>query len=166
MTGAEFAILRRALSAAVGRPLHQPELGRALGLKPDNADRTVRRWEEVGPTGPAALAMTYLAEGCLDDVMRQVVPEYVEATALPDAEGAPELVIRLWWPRFIAAVLTVEVEPPSEHWAWIEPGIERLAVAMWIDEPGLFGVDPMPLIRRAAALLQERTLDALEDGEG
>lgn len=162
MTGEQFAILRRALSAAAGRHVSQTDLGRALGLAEVNSRRTVARWEEGRPSGPAAIAMTYLAQGCLDEVMRQIVPEYVEATALPDGQAGPELVIRLWWPRFVGAVLSAEVEPPGDDWAWIEPGVERLAVAMWIDDPTLFGADAEALVRRGAALFQERSLDALE----
>jgi len=162
MAGLDLALLRRALSAAAGRPISQADLGRALGLAEANADRTVRRWEEGEPSGPASVALAYLAQGALDEAMRRIVPEYVQASALPDDEAGPELVLRLWWPRFIGVVLSAEVDPPEgAKWAWIERGVERLVAALWIDDPALFGADPAALLRRGAALFQEASLDSI-----
>lgn len=164
MTGGEFKRLRMALSAAVGRHLSQADIGAAFGLAASSADRTVRNWETGEPSGPAAVAMTYLAQGALDDAMREVIPEFVHAGALPDGDTHPELVIRLWWPRFVAVVLSAEVPPPEgARWVWIERGVERLVAALWIDDPAALGsADPDGLLQRAAVLLQEATLDAIE----
>lgn len=154
MTGDEARRIRRALK------LTQPQLAGILGLSEANGDRTVRAWEDGQKevTGPASVALDYLAQGALDDTMRAVIPEYVAGEGLP--EGEWELVIRLHAPRFLAAVLSAEIPPPVE-WAWIEPGVERLAVLMWIDPPDLVA-DPQQLIQRAAALFQEYSLDALD----
>ncbi len=166
MTGDDVKRIRRDLGVAAGRRISQRELGAALGLSADNADRMVRRWEDAAPTGPAAVALGYLHQAALDDVMRQAIPAYVQATALPEADGTPELVLRLHWPRFIAAVMPADDDVPDGlPWAWIEPGVERLAIAMWIDDPAAFGADPDALLREAATLFQESTLDAL-DAEG
>jgi hypothetical protein len=41
------------------------DLGLALGLSPKNADRAVRDWEELGPSGPAGVAL-HLIESAID----------------------------------------------------------------------------------------------------
>jgi len=58
MTGEDVKAIREAL----GRRVSLRDLGLALGLAPANAKDTVRRWEEEGPTGPAAAALRFIRE--------------------------------------------------------------------------------------------------------
>ncbi len=160
MTGFEVRALRRALSDMTGERVSQRKLGVALGLSAANADRTVRNWEENAPSGPASVALTYLAQGVLDDVMKNVVPEFLSASPLGAENGDLEFVVRLWWPRFIGVVLSAEITPPGA-WAWVEPEVERLALLVAIDDAAAFGGDWEPFLRRGASAFQIHTLDAL-----
>ena len=61
MTPTEIKALRKQLG------LSQSEMGRLLGLKPENAGNTVRRWEmdrsiksHRTPSGPVVVAMTLI----------------------------------------------------------------------------------------------------------
>ena len=156
MTPEQARLIRRQLR------LTQAQLATVLGLAAENGDRTVRAWEDGTKrvTGPAAVALAYMSQGALDDVMRQIVPEYVQAEGLGD-DDQPELVIRLWTPRFVAAVVSAEVEFDGPQ-AWIEPDVEKLCLVMWIDPPGLSKRDPTELLAEAASRFQEYSLDALE----
>lgn len=155
----------RAIRGALG--LNQGEFARAARLTGDDPARTVRRWEagDTPVSGIAGLAIEYLGQGALDDTMRAIVPEYVDGTGLCEgpADGR-EIVIRLWRPRFVAAVVAADVKlPPGAAWAWIERGVERLVTTMWIDDPDAPpGFDRRALLERAASLYQARTLDDVE----
>lgn len=156
--------------ARIALRLTQPQLAELLGLQPGNGDRTIRGWEDgTRPiTGPAALALTYAAQGALDDVMRQVIPEYVVAEAMSeDSADSPEMVIRLHRPRFIAVVLPSDFVLPDADSAPIGAGIERLVVAMWIDDPsGPPGWDAGDLLARAAAAFEMHAADTEEEFGG
>lgn len=153
MNGRDFRALRRALG------MTQRELGLALGLAPSSADKTVRNWEDSNPSGPAAVAMTYMAQGALEETMRCVIPEVVFAEAIPEPGTHRELVIRLWRPRFVAVV----IEQPLEDFEPVVPiGAEGewLAVALWIDDPA--GFDRKELLQRAAAAFEIYTAESFE----
>lgn len=142
--------IRRALN------LSQRELGQALGLTHENADRVVRRWEsgQQAITGPAAVALAYLGQGALDDTMKSLIPEHVVAA---DALGeiGHELVIRLWRPRCLAIV----TEQPFGQAAPVDGGVEYLSVAMWIDDPARF--NEKEILGRMAAAFSAYTADSL-----
>jgi len=55
--GSEVKRIREEIGAAIGRRVSQRDLGLALGLSADNADRLVRKWEDGEPSGPAAVAL-------------------------------------------------------------------------------------------------------------
>jgi len=55
--GSEVKRIREEIGAAIGRRVSQRDLGLALGLSDDNADRLVRKWEDGEPSGPAAVAL-------------------------------------------------------------------------------------------------------------
>ena len=156
MTGDEARHIRRALK------LTQPEMAAELGLAADNGDRTIRAWEDGSKrvAGPAAVALAYMAQGALDDVMRQVLPEYIHGEGLENPEQ-PEFVIRLWTPRFIAVVVSAEVKFEGMQ-VWIEPDVEKLCLALWIDPPSLSKRKPIELLAEAASRFQEHSLDSLE----
>jgi hypothetical protein len=169
MKPTEVRSIRHAISRALGRPsvgpaaFSQQELGEALGLAQGSARKTIERWEAEGPTGPAGIALTYLGQGALDDELKRVVPEYAFGPGLGDGGSGREIIVRLWWPRFIGVVLEGHV-PTTLDSAWIEDEVERLAVAMWIDDPNLPGApDPIEWVRRAATLIQIETQDAAEN---
>lgn len=169
MNPAEVKSIRQAIGRTLGRPIAGPaafsqqELGEALGLSENSARKTMERWEKEGPTGPAGIALTYLGQGALDDELKRVVPEYAFGPGLGDGGSGREIIVRLWWPRFIGVVLEGHV-PTTLDSAWIEDEVERLAVAMWIDDPNLPGApDPIEWVRRAATLIQIETQDAAEN---
>jgi len=147
----------------------QTELGKALGLRGGDVGRTVRGWEQSQDhkshkpiTGPAALALTYLAQGALDETMKKIVPEFVVASdALSDKDS--ELVIHLWRPRFIAVVADPDIAQSMPDSIEVDAGIESLAVAMWIDDPDGFDVDD--LLKRAASSFEIYTQDSFEAAE-
>ena len=62
MTGADVKAIRKALGQLLGQHISVRDLGLALGLAPSNAGDTVRKWEDEGPTGPAAAALTFMRE--------------------------------------------------------------------------------------------------------
>jgi len=93
-----------------------PQLAEALGYNKATALSDIARGQR-GMSGPAETALDYLAQGILDDQMRQmrrVIPEYVMGD---------NIVVRLWWPR---AIITA-----------------KPTVMMWIDRPVGFDVDGM-----------------------
>jgi len=146
--------------------LSQEEMARAIGLGGTNPDRTLRLWEAGQTiTGPAQTAIAYLGQGALDDAMKKIVPEFLAASPLPETAGGREYVIRLWRPRFLAVVMPAAAPiAKGTRWAWIEPRVERLAVAMWIDDPEAPpGFDARELVERAASLFQAQTLDDFAD---
>ena len=121
------------------------ELGAALRLSTEDPAGAVRRWEagQEPVPGPAALALAYLTQGALDDTMKEVFPEYVFATSLPDPYTHTDLVIRLWRPRFVGVIAGRVVDGLDG----IRGDVEALSVAMWIDDPAGFDTDA--LLRRA-----------------
>lgn len=57
LTGDDVRRIRERIGEFRGRRVSQYDLGLALGLSPKNADRAVRDWEELGPSGPASVAL-------------------------------------------------------------------------------------------------------------
>jgi hypothetical protein len=109
------------------------------------------------------VALTYLQQGALDEVMQRVIPEHVLASAAEDNDDFPELLIRLHRPRFIAAIVSAEAIPPDAEFVWIAEGIEALVVAMWIDNPAAPpGWNATDLLRRAAAAAEVSTQEAFD----
>jgi transcriptional regulator with XRE-family HTH domain len=161
VNGRDLRTIRRLMG------LSQPEFGQLLGLAPTNADRMVRRWEDSAPTGPAAVAAAYIAPGVLDDTMKPVTPEYVIANPIPPSPGGAdrEMVIRLWYPRFLAVVVENEILHPDLEAVPI-PGDEEtsLAVAMWMD-PVAQDVDTRALLARGAAAYQIDR-DEIDEADG
>lgn len=66
LTGEDVLVIRQALGRALGRELLEEDFGLLLGLKPGNADRSVRRWEsgENEVTGAASFAIRMLGYAC------------------------------------------------------------------------------------------------------
>lgn len=140
-----------------GLNLDQRELAEVLGLS-GNGRVTVGRWEDdkgPGPSGPAATALTYLAQGALDDTMKTVLSEH----AFAEGENGVELVYRNWRPRFIAAVTP---DAASDDAIQTAPG-EWLSVALWIDDPSAPpGWDAGELLKRAATAWEIYNQDSAE----
>jgi DNA-binding transcriptional regulator YiaG len=67
MTGHEVHAIRTAIANALVRNVSQRDLGIALGLAPENADRTIRKWEDEGPSGPGAVALRLMQIALSDD---------------------------------------------------------------------------------------------------
>lgn len=109
--------IREALGSAIGEKISTRDFGMALGLSPDNASRSVRRWENTGPTGPAAVAMRYLEQGLMT-----ALPEFVMGEG--DVDLGDTYLIRLHFPRFVA------------RW---NKEIKSYTDIHWIDEPNNFG---------------------------
>jgi hypothetical protein len=65
LTGDDVRRIRERIGEFRGRRLTQFDLGLALGLSPKNADRAVRDWEQLGPSGPASVAL-HLIETAID----------------------------------------------------------------------------------------------------
>ena len=61
LTGDDVKRIRERIGEFQGRRVSQYDLGLALGLAPKNAEHAVRDWEELGPGGPASVAL-YLIE--------------------------------------------------------------------------------------------------------
>jgi len=120
MTAAQVKNLRREIYYVTGIPVTPKMLGRALGLSEKRAERGVREWEHAGPTGPAGVALTYLAQG-----LSRKLPEYI--IGVSDEEAGVAYVIRLRWPRFIMMV-------PDQQ-------IELYFISQWIDDPTALGQD-------------------------
>jgi DNA-binding transcriptional regulator YiaG len=57
LTGDDVKRIRELIGEFRGRRMTQYDLGLALGLSPKNADRAVRDWEELGPSGPTNVAL-------------------------------------------------------------------------------------------------------------
>lgn len=150
MTPEDLKKIRHALG------MTQSELGRALGLAPNNAGRILRCWEagDAAVSGPAQVALTYMIQGVLDDEAKQIIPEYVVAT---DALGeiGHELVIRLWRPRCLAIV----TDQPFGQSVPVDGGVEYLSVALWIDDPARF--NEKEILGRMAAAFSAYTADSL-----
>ncbi len=165
MTGDDVSAIRAALSDAAGRRIDQPEFASALGLEGPNRRKTVQRWESDGPSGPAGVAMTYLAQGALDASMKRVVPEHVFGGGLGEGGAGYDTIVRLWWPRFVAIALPASVPLTDEQqFVWLERDVERLVVALWIDDPSAFGGgEEISYLRRAATLAQEETIDSIDE---
>lgn len=72
MTGADVKRIRLALEEAAGGRLTQRGLGLLLGLAEKNAADTVRKWEDSAPSGPAATALSLMADIllCQDRALR------------------------------------------------------------------------------------------------
>lgn len=162
MNGRDFREMRRALG------LSQGDLGRMLGLSQANPDRGIRKMEDTHPSGPAAVAISYMAQGALDETMQQLIPEYVLAHAMPEDSGYRELVIRLWYPRFIALVATPsDLEALDADVPVIElaGGAEGLALVMQID-PARPDDDMDRLLHEAASHFEIYTQDSFEASGG
>jgi len=65
LTGDDVRRIRERIGEFRGRRVSQYDLGLALGLSPKNADRAVRDWEELGPSGPAGVAL-HLIESAIN----------------------------------------------------------------------------------------------------
>jgi hypothetical protein len=172
MKSADVKSVRRALGLAMGKPpagpnsLSQSTFGELLGLSPGNARKSIERWESDGPTGPGAVALTYLGQGLPDEEMKRVLPEFVTGGRMGESGLAHDYVIRLWWPRFVAVVLPAEI-PVANDFVWMAENVERLVVALWLDDPEVAGApDRFDALRRAAALLEIETQDAMEEFDG
>ncbi len=61
MTGPELKQLRRDLGDAIGRPLSAADMARLCGLEGGDTADTIRRWEVMGPSGPAGKLLRILA---------------------------------------------------------------------------------------------------------
>jgi hypothetical protein len=120
MTGDDIRLIRERLGKELGRHLSQRDFGAGMGLVSTNAADTMRRWEGLVPSGPGALALSYLRQG-----LETTLPEFLKAS---DSDGKP-YVVRLHWARFVAQVL-------DDGW---------LGEVEWIDDPGQFG-DALGLI--------------------
>ena len=148
----------------------QHQIGVRLGLAEKSAARTVRGWESGDPKyslgGPARVAATYLAQGVLNDLMKSVLPEYVLADGLPDPDAHRDLVIRLWYPRFVAVsypAAGLKDFPEDLQRERVDPlGSEWLVAVLWMDDP--IDCDTRDLLRRAVTYLELETLDAIADG--
>src|SRR4051812_47847034 len=57
MTGDEVKAIRQDIGRALGQRVSCRDLALALGIAPQNAKDTGRRWETDGPTGPVATAL-------------------------------------------------------------------------------------------------------------
>ena len=57
LTGDDVKRIRERIGEFRGARVSHYDLGLALGLAPKNADRAVRDWEELGPTGPTSVAL-------------------------------------------------------------------------------------------------------------
>ena len=57
LAGDDVKRIRERIGEFRGRPVSQYDLGMALGLAPRIADRAVRDWEELGPSGPGSVAL-------------------------------------------------------------------------------------------------------------
>ena len=101
--------------------------------------------------------MTYLAQGALDDAMKELIPEFIIADSMMGTgQEFPELVLRLHRPRFIAAVMPADAAPPEADMIELSDGVEALVIAMWIDSPDASpGWDVEELFSRAAKLFDE-----------
>lgn len=155
MTGKDIREIRAALG------LTQTELAHALGFEGLNARSTINRAEhdKVSLSGSASLALTYLAQGALDETMASVIPEWVMGGA-HDGAG-PELLIHLRRPRFIGLVTDGAITPDLDQIAG--PTGEVITVAMWIDDPTARpGFDVPALLRRASAALEVYTQDSFD----
>ncbi|HET8612990.1 MAG TPA: hypothetical protein VFL92_09520 [Sphingomonas sp.] len=152
----------RAIRAALG--LTQDELAEALGFSGPTRRKTIQRAEDDSGaqplSGPASVALTYLAQGALDETMQRVLPEHVAAV---DCEGGDQdLLIRLWRPRFIGVI--TEGRPAADRDAMEGEAGEWLSVAMWIDDPAAppgWNVDD--LLHRALAAWEIYTQDSFEE---
>jgi DNA-binding transcriptional regulator YiaG len=90
MTGAEVKAIREALGEALGQRLSQQDLGLMLGLAPKNAGDTVRKWEDSVPTGPAAVALLFMAQGTrLATYHAPYMPERIRDIILSLTSPAP-----------------------------------------------------------------------------
>lgn len=65
MTGEQVADIRKALGEAIGHRLSASEFGQMIGLAELSANRTIRRWEDEGPSGPGGFALR-LIKACID----------------------------------------------------------------------------------------------------
>jgi hypothetical protein len=61
VTGPELRQLRDDLGEAIGRSLSAAEMAKLCGLAPGDGADTIRRWEVIGPSGPAAELLRILA---------------------------------------------------------------------------------------------------------
>ena len=61
MTGPELRQLRNDLGEAIGRSLSAANMAKLCSLPPGNGADTIRRWEVVGPSAPAAKVLSVLA---------------------------------------------------------------------------------------------------------
>lgn len=126
MDGSQVKLVRASLSKATGKHVSVMDLGLALGLQRKRAERSVREWEHDQPTGPAAVALTYLAAS-----MKAHIPEHVAGVCEDDAR----YVVRLRWPRFL---MSIEDDDP-------------LPAVTWLDDPSAFASElrPIDYIERA-----------------
>lgn len=147
--------------------LTQADVADIVGIADERTIRRVER-EEIDPrsgqpyplTGPLQASLSYLAQGVLDEVMREVIPEFITGDDL-SLDRPWNYVLRLWFPRFLA-VLVADDEPSAfDDLDGIGLDGERLAVVLWIDQPGDRAND---VLHRAAEQIAEYTRRA-EAGE-
>ncbi len=143
----------------------QAQMAELLGFAPgDNGARAVRKIEagDGHTTGSVRRLLDITASGVVDRIDRVLIPEFIIGDNIEDsvegAASAPEIVVRLWYPRFVAGVVYADQPPmagdgehPSLAPKNIHPGC-WLAPYYWIDYP--VGFDPEAVLRRAAAGLQ------------
>jgi hypothetical protein len=152
LTGRDLRGTRKALA------LNQRQMAELLHYRGENGDRTIRNLEsqEAPLSGPLAMALTYLRQGLLDEVMELVVPEYIIGEDM-HLETGLDYILRMRWPRFVA-ILAASTDlnglagaaGPRDTLDLGDGSI--LAVAMWIDEP--YRQDVQDLLRQAAAALR------------
>lgn len=85
----------------------QNDLAKLLGL---SSDRVIRAWEmgEKPITGPASLALEYIARG-LNKEKEAFVPEFVVSDIEQYNTLDYEVIVRLWYPRFIGFIVNREL---------------------------------------------------------
>jgi hypothetical protein len=136
MDGSEVRRIREALGQALGREVSQLDFGVMLGL--NLASVAVGMWEDEGPSGPEAVALSYLSQGLLG--FRGDLPEwsYQQAFHAKGVRGL-QILTRYWWPRFVARI--------GER-----AGHSIIETVTWLDEPGDHAEETLAAAREAFRL--------------
>lgn len=144
----------------------QAQMAELLGFAPgDNGSRAIRRIEtgDGSLTGSVRRLLDITAGGVVDQTDRRLIPEFIigddiEAAADSDDDDAKlNIVVRLWYPRFVAAVVYDDPpdygadETPTLAPVKIHPGCWLMPI-YWIDYP--VGFDPLAVLMRCAAGLK------------
>lgn len=142
MTPEDVKKIRDAFSEIVGKEISAHQMAAVLELSPDNDARTYRRYESEGPSGPAVVALRYMAQGLAGLYPDLGIPQFVCGRGIHTPLSGPsdKFIVRLWWPRFVATIVMRSTggDGVDEVDDFVIDDQRSLRVVQWIDDPLTF----------------------------